>query len=674
MFTKMKMNRMEKFPLQTLNAGIETGLRPLGLKCMQLTRKGVIEAPPQKLERPNASLDVLECAHKGALRHSGRISWGRPGKATSKPKPTYRATKYLKLAVKDEPGSGVAPAILCSSVHSVVHLSRTSRTNNVLRRGPYAATANEAQKPTAVGFHTECTQLAPVCRVFLRTVLSLAKTSLRLCGKLLTTHGYYYNSQRSYATWLSDTWAMGAADGFYAWQRLSDHLSQSEAFDAYSTGRKPRAPCGRFGHVSAVIDDALLLYGGNDGGYSRTNLQDYKPGNDFDDLWRLDLVNHTWSPLQPAGEGPGKRHMAGAAAVQGKLVLYGGIGRGRGDIWSYSPAENRWELLSVEVPKEHGGPGSRCGHALLPWLTGLATGVIMYGGQSQLPNGSYTVHDDAWFFDLATRRWRKLQHAPEKCTDTAPPPPPLTSPPGHFYSASMVTTLTLPPSAVRAAVVAAAAGTKACQGSAGGASEDVVSAPSTALEDVICEEPSQGGPSPAAASGPGPAAAVNEPVRVHVGIIAGGSTTTPGLTCSPAVWAFTTDCAATRIIWARLPDLPAGLYDTRGAAVGGAAYVFGGHLCRLERPSQPPYPYYYVNEVQRLDLGLGLDQDLNLNLNLDPDRGVDSVSVPGVAALLRGGLDFGGAEGAAAAVTAAACVASFVALAASVWGDQSAWG
>ncbi|GLI66724.1 hypothetical protein VaNZ11_010663, partial [Volvox africanus] len=208
-------------------------------------------------------------------------------------------------------------------------------------------------------------------------------------GKLLTTHGYYYDRDHSLPNWLSDTWAINMADGSYTWERLSAHLSQSEAYGAYSRSRIPRAPCGRFGHVSALLDGALLLYGGSDGGYSRTNREDYRPGHDFNELWRFDLTNLTWSFLRPFGGGPGKRHMAGAAAVLGKFVLYGGMGRDRGDVWSYNPIDDRWEMLLDEVTEENGGPGSRCGHAMLPWVTAQAVGFIVYGGQSQQADGTY---------------------------------------------------------------------------------------------------------------------------------------------------------------------------------------------------------------------------------------------------------------------------------------------
>lgn len=115
-------------------------------------------------------------------------------------------------------------------------------------------------------------------------------------GNMVTTHGYYYDRGSSSPVWLSDTWAMDlAASAPHAWRLLSDHLPHHEAHAAYSEDRVHRAPCGRFGHASAIVTDALYMYGGHDGGYSRTDRHDYQPGNDFAELWRFDLLRNTWS-------------------------------------------------------------------------------------------------------------------------------------------------------------------------------------------------------------------------------------------------------------------------------------------------------------------------------------------------------------------------------------------
>lgn len=84
---------------------------------------------------------------------------------------------------------------------------------------------------------------------------------------------------------------------------------------------------------------------------------------------------------------------------------------------------------------------------------------------------------------------------------------------------------------------------------------------------------------------------------VMVGVIAGGTVTTPGLTCTSDAWAFTLNCDATEISWYPLPELPIPVYDTRAAADNTAVYVYGGHLCSAGQADNPNYPFYYINQV-----------------------------------------------------------------------------
>jgi hypothetical protein len=107
------------------------------------------------------------------------------------------------------------------------------------------------------------------------------------------THGYYYDRDANYATWLSDTWAMRTAAP-YKWKRISTGISQGDAHSAYSAGRPPPIPCGRFGHGDAVLNDTLYMYGGHDGGFSRHNVQNYEPGYDFEELWAMSLETKKW--------------------------------------------------------------------------------------------------------------------------------------------------------------------------------------------------------------------------------------------------------------------------------------------------------------------------------------------------------------------------------------------
>lgn len=353
-------------------------------------------------------------------------------------------------------------------------------------------------------------------------------------GSILASHGYYYDSDAGAATWLSDTWALDASAP-HAWRPLAPHLPQAAAYDAYSGGRPAAAPSGRFGHSAAVLGGHMYIYGGQDGGFSRHNRQNYEPGYDFGELWRLDLQTRRWQLLEEAPASgqpsPGKRYLAALAPVgHDTLVLYGGMQEGQGDVWAYSARSGSWARLAAEVPVAQGGPGRRVGHGLVPWDD--PRGFVLYGGRSIEPGGATTLRGNAWFFDLATRAWRQLANVTEQ-------------PPARKYHALMHTHLPLPP------------------GGGGGTERQQQRA-------------------------------------LRVGIAAGGTLTTPALKCANDAWAFTLDCAARAIAWSRLPDMPSPLYDLKGAAAGGAAFVFGGHLCALNDTSR--YPFYYVNEAIKLDL------------------------------------------------------------------------
>lgn len=389
-------------------------------------------------------------------------------------------------------------------------------------------------------------------------------------GNIIATHGYYYDREAGAATWRSDTWALNAGTSPHKWIMISPNMPQESAHKSYTAGTVPQAPCGRFGHGSAVVGDAMYMYGGHDGGLSRHNRQNYEPGYDFEELWRLDIEKRAWKFLAiPQGRpSPGKRYLSALAAVGGSLVLYGGMQETQGDVWSYDIAADTWQQLAQELPMGAGGPGRRVGHSLTAWSRpGGPRGVVLYGGRtvepappgSDLPGGVLSIlRGDAWFFDLDAKRWRLLANASK------------IGPPARKYHAAM--DLHVPPSA----------------GSSGGSS----SSSSSWWRWWSASSRSSGSANAGNASSSGQV--------VPVGLVAGGTLTAPQLKCGSDAWAFTLDCAANSIAWARLPDMPAALYDLKGAAASGGAYLYGGHLCDIADPKR--HPFYYVNEVYKLDL------------------------------------------------------------------------
>ncbi|GFH17359.1 predicted protein [Haematococcus lacustris] len=77
------------------------------------------------------------------------------------------------------------------------------------------------------------------------------------------------------------------------------------------------------------------MYGGHDGGFSRHGQQNYIPGHEFEELWAMELDTKRWRLLHASlpddQPGPGKRYLAAAAAVDNRILLYGGLSQGQGD-------------------------------------------------------------------------------------------------------------------------------------------------------------------------------------------------------------------------------------------------------------------------------------------------------------------------------------------------------
>lgn len=128
-------------------------------------------------------------------------------------------------------------------------------------------------------------------------------------GELVVSHGYFYNHKHHTPAWQSDTWRFDPAG--VAWRRV--HGAWDEAAPAVS-------PSPRYSVSAVTYGDALLMFGGDDGGHlhSPTN---YVFGAYFDELWVLDLVTHKWTPVpKPAGQAwPSKRALHGAALVNGRM-------------------------------------------------------------------------------------------------------------------------------------------------------------------------------------------------------------------------------------------------------------------------------------------------------------------------------------------------------------------
>mmetsp|Transcript_27298 Transcript_27298/g.59662 ORF Transcript_27298/g.59662 Transcript_27298/m.59662 type:complete len:469 (+) Transcript_27298:78-1484(+) len=238
---------------------------------------------------------------------------------------------------------------------------------------------------------------------------------------LVMNHGYYFDRDASSATWLSDVWSMKLSPP-HSWSLLHAGIPQHHAHDAYSNDRdRLYAPAGRFGHGIGMYNGSLWMYGGHDGGISRHGRQNYEPGYDFDELWQYSISEDTWRLIKSTNPDstPGKRYLLATTVVADMLVLTGGILEGQGDVWAYHFAQNKWERLSAEHPRQEGGPGRRVGHSITPVDYpapggGRVRGFFMYGGRWVTSHGDTELAPEVFFFDLNTHEWKVVEVVGEK--------------------------------------------------------------------------------------------------------------------------------------------------------------------------------------------------------------------------------------------------------------------
>lgn len=336
---------------------------------------------------------------------------------------------------------------------------------------------------------------------------------------MIVSHGYFYDRDTAKPSWLADTWKLQLTERQFT--RLSQGIGTAEAMAVYSQNRIPDSPCSRYGHSIALQGDVLYLYGGHDGGYNRHGKDNYEPGYDFSEFYQLNLQSNKWK-LLTSGVGPGKRYLHSSVIVDQRVIIYGGYGDKQGDVWAYDIIRSNWTQLLAEVSTFDGGPSRRVGHAAVPVSLTGKQGFIIFGGR-KIENGTSTLMDDAWLFDLATNSWSILR--------------PMSTPPsGRMYQAASLV-------------------------------------PSNA--DTL------------------------------VGVITGGTTTSPGISCNAETWLFILSCDFSYLNWTQLAELPIPVYDHTTVVYDNTAFAFGGHICIT---SKGKAPYSYLNSLWSLNLPVDLPQ------------------------------------------------------------------
>lgn len=156
------------------------------------------------------------------------------------------------------------------------------------------------------------------------------------------------------------------------------------------------APVPRIGHVSAIADRIMLVFGGD----TKVNEDDHQD----DSLYILDLRTQEWTKV-PVLAGPSGRYGHAACMFGGSFYVHGGHvdGRNLDDLWSFDlrqlgqgPGPYKWERVNYATP----APLARTGHTLVPTRDKL----YLFGGT----DGDYH-YNDSWSFDMATGAWTELE-------------------------------------------------------------------------------------------------------------------------------------------------------------------------------------------------------------------------------------------------------------------------
>ena len=212
-------------------------------------------------------------------------------------------------------------------------------------------------------------------------------------GELIVTHGYFYNHAIRHPAWQSDAWAFNF--GSHAWRRL--HKGEAHG-----------APSARYSASAVVYDDALWMYGGDDGGH-KTSMFNYIFQAWFDELWRFDLRSYVWQKVRYASTtSPSKRALHSAVVVGRSMYVYGGLELA--DTWRFDFATSEWiRVMAAPAEGDESHPGRR--HAFSA-AAPTDDGFYLFGGCRHVARSRPLAFNDLWFFRVRDTTWTKLSPVP----------------------------------------------------------------------------------------------------------------------------------------------------------------------------------------------------------------------------------------------------------------------
>lgn len=162
---------------------------------------------------------------------------------------------------------------------------------------------------------------------------------------------------------------------------------QTESWDNLTT-EAGSPPAERYGNPGGNINDNLVL---THGFGSRR----------YDDTWQFNTTTEQWENITPAGDKPLLRCLFAATPADGDLVIHGGCATPNGpcfldDTWLLDMSANQWREVTSEVK-----PVGRQHQTL---VATEANQLILFGGQ----DATRAPRDDVWLLNLSTEEWQKI--------------------------------------------------------------------------------------------------------------------------------------------------------------------------------------------------------------------------------------------------------------------------
>lgn len=156
-------------------------------------------------------------------------------------------------------------------------------------------------------------------------------------------------------TYFNDVWSFFPSQA--RWEQLDGQLAKPSlpllregGATPGSAGAHGLVPHPRDHHAAAVSGDAMYTYGGW-----------YQYWHAFDDIWRFDLTNRSWTAIAPVGVTvPPGRFLISLLPLGHDLYMFGGeLGSDqdnlyRNDVWAFSTQTLQWtELSPSRCPRDH---------------------------------------------------------------------------------------------------------------------------------------------------------------------------------------------------------------------------------------------------------------------------------------------------------------------------------